>query len=200
MKPFHLCLMCGLLIVAACSGSDSTVVKREDSTSSVERTPSTANSDVDTFDYQSLFTDEQLVSQKSTLKEPVSDTMTDGLYWLNLDVLDVKHTQTIQAADPDPGHDYFIAVDVEPRLVNIDSISESIRIDPEIRQQIGPSRIWVKLLINRDGKPKDYFVVKSPDNRVSREVLDKLRFVRAKPAYLNNKAVKCWINFQYNLI
>jgi hypothetical protein len=200
MKPFQLCLICGLLIVAGCSGSDSTVVKREETTSSVKRNLSTTDSDVDSFDYQSLFTNQQLVSQKSTSTEPLPDTLTDGLYWLNLDVLELKPTQTIQVADFDPAHDYFIAVDVEPRLVNLDSIVESIRIDPEIRQQLGPSRVWIKLLINRDGKPKDYFVVKSPDNRVSREVLDKLRFLRAKPAYLNNKAVKCWINVQYNLI
>lgn len=192
---------CYFFCLVACTDANQTASDQHPSLPNTQATAQAESESLsDTFDYQSLFKDDLQVAKKSKSSDDWQDTLSGGLYWLNLDALDDKPIQRVQPADPDPPHDYFVAVDREPQLMNVDSVLENIRVDAEIRQQIGPSRIWIKLLINRDGRPKDYFVVRSPDKRVSREVLDKLRMIRAKPAQLQNKAVKCWVNIQYNLV
>jgi len=190
--------ICAVLLFTACGAETGQNLKKA-ANRLLSREPK-ADTVADTVNYDDLFLDDKLIDQKTVSMDDWEDTLSDGMYWLNLSALESTQSDQIRLSDPDPQHDYFQAVDVEPKLMNLDSILETVFIAPEIKQQIGPSRLLIKILINRDGRPKDYFVVKSPDSRITREVLEKLRHLRAKPAQLQSQPVKCWVNIQYAVI
>ncbi|MCS6904235.1 MAG: energy transducer TonB [Bacteroidia bacterium] len=99
--------------------------------------------------------------------------------------------------DPDPEHDEFVKVDKEPVPINLEAIFNSIEYPPDAKREGVKGTVYIKLLIDRNGIPKNYYVRYSPDNRLKNAVLDKLKYVRYKPAILNGKPVKNWVQVEY---
>ena len=124
--------------------------------------------------------------------------------WLEANEIDTgalgRQFFKVQEGAPDPSKGYFVPVDEEPQLLNVSAVMDAVQVNSELKMRLGPSRVFVKVLIDAAGKPKDYYVYRSPDIRVSKAVLDKIRYLKAKPAKLKGKPVKCWVNVEYNLL
>ena len=194
-----LLLLFFLLAFFACS-DETRQKKKKNQTNNTDAGLSQEHYEIDTFNYDDLFLDDSLLMSKSSIKLDSTDSLGNGMYWMGALEIDLGQMgNEIKPSDPDPLHDAFIAIDKEPKMVNIDSCLRLVKLSPEVASIIGPKRVYIKILLSRNGKPKDYFVVKSPDSRLTREVLDKLRFLRAEPAFLDQKPIKCWVNVQYNL-
>jgi TonB family protein len=99
--------------------------------------------------------------------------------------------------DPDPEHDEFTKVDSEPVPINLNKVLETIVYPPDAKREGVKGTVYIKILIDRDGNPKDFYVRSSPDNRLKLAVLDKLKYAKYKPALLNGKPVKDWVQIEY---
>lgn len=99
--------------------------------------------------------------------------------------------------DPDPPHDEFTAVDKEAEALNMDAVLSTIKYPPDAKRDKIQGKVYLKLLIDRNGIPKDYYIRRSPDMRLSRAVVDKLRNLKYTPATLKGKPIKTWVELDY---
>lgn len=99
--------------------------------------------------------------------------------------------------DPDPEHDEFTKVDAEPVPINLNKVLETIVYPPDAKREGVKGTVYIKILIDKEGNPKDFYVRSSPDNRLKLAVLDKLKYAKYKPALLNGKPVKDWVQIEY---
>jgi TonB family protein len=107
------------------------------------------------------------------------------------------NTQIGDKNDPDPEPDEFTKVDSEPIPINLNKVLETIVYPPDAKREGVKGTVYIKILIDRDGNPKDFYVRSSPDNRLKLAVLDKLKYAKYKPALLNGKPVKDWVQIEY---
>lgn len=90
--------------------------------------------------------------------------------------------------EPDP--DVFVALEKEPQFVN-----QVKPVYPEIARKAGlEGRIVVRVLIDKDGKPKKAQVLKSSGIEAFEEAaIDAVMRSSYSPAIQNGKPVKCWM-------
>ncbi|MCS7212587.1 MAG: energy transducer TonB [Chloroherpetonaceae bacterium] len=95
--------------------------------------------------------------------------------------------------DPDP--DVFVALEKEPQFVN-----QVKPVYPEIARKGGiEGRVVVRVLIDRDGKPKKAQIVKNPGIDVFDEAaIDAVMQSTYSPAIQNGRPVKCWMTIPIN--
>lgn len=106
----------------------------------------------------------------------------------------VQVTQDIQIQDDaDPTMDEFIPVEKAPQIIN-----RVIPVYPDMAVRAGlEGTVWVKILVEKDGKPKKAVIIKSTAEIFDQAALDAAMKFVFTPAYMNNGPVKVWVSFPF---
>jgi len=126
-------------------------------------------------------------TEMSNVPSPVSEELGPGEG-------NVQVTQDIDVReDAEPGMDEFIPVEKPPQIV-----TRVMPAYPEMAIRAGlEGTVWVKILVDRDGKPKKAVVVKSTSEIFDQAALDAAMKFVFTPAYMNQGPVKVWVSFPF---
>ena len=101
---------------------------------------------------------------------------------------DVQITQDIQI-DADPGMDEFIPYEKGPEIVK-----KVMPKYPDMALRAGlEGTVWVKILVDKDGKPKKAVVIKSTTEIFNDAAVEAAMQFIFTPAVMNNGAVRVWV-------
>jgi protein TonB len=91
--------------------------------------------------------------------------------------------------DDDPGMDEFIPYEKGPEVVK-----KVIPKYPEMALRAGlEGTVWVKILVDKDGKPKKAVVIKSTVDILNDAAVEAAMQFVFTPAIMNNGAVRVWV-------
>lgn len=130
---------------------------------------------------QTLATQQELSSQPS----PALEQLEGG---------DVQISQDIQIdSDAEPGMDEFIPVEKAPQIVK-----KVIPVYPDMARRAGlEGTVWVKILVDKDGKPKKAAVIKSTTEIFNDPAVEAAMQFLFTPAVMNNGPVKVWVSVPF---
>jgi protein TonB len=105
----------------------------------------------------------------------------------------VQIQQDIVIEDEEPGMDAFIPVEKQPQIVK--------RVVPEyppmaVRAGL-EGTVWVKILVDKDGRPKKAVVVKSTAEMFDDAAVQAAMQFVFTPAVMNNGPVKVWVSIPF---
>lgn len=102
---------------------------------------------------------------------------------------DVQITQDIQIDDADPAMDEFIPYEKGPEIVK--KVTPKY---PDMALRAGlEGTVWVKILVDKDGKPKKAVVIKSTTDIFNDAAVEAAMQFIFTPAVMNNGAVRVWV-------
>jgi periplasmic protein TonB len=102
---------------------------------------------------------------------------------------DVQITQDIKIDDGDPAMDEFIPYEKGPEIVK--KVTPKY---PEMALRAGlEGTVWVKILVDKDGKPKKAVVIKSTVEIFNDAAVEAAMQFVFTPAVMNNGAVRVWV-------
>jgi protein TonB len=109
------------------------------------------------------------------------------------DKVEIQQDIKVEASQEDPGFDAFIPVEKQPAV-----ISQPTPKYPELAQRAGiEGNVWVKILVDKEGKPKKAVVVKSDAQVFDNEAIEAAMATKFTPAVMNNGPVACWVVIPY---
>lgn len=104
----------------------------------------------------------------------------------------VQITQDIkieEETNDNPGFDQFVAFEKSPEIVvQVKPVYPDLAIRANLE-----GRVWVKILVSREGKPKKAVVVKSDAEIFNQSATDAAMKYAFTPALQNNKPVAVWV-------
>lgn len=101
----------------------------------------------------------------------------------------VQITQDIQIDEADPGMDEFIPYEKGPEIVK--KVTPKY---PDMALRAGlEGTVWVKILVDKDGKPKKAVVIKSTTEIFNDAAVEAAMQFIFTPAVMNNGAVRVWV-------
>ena len=106
--------------------------------------------------------------------------------------------QTEDSTDLNPPVDSFIEVDQEPRPLNLDSVTRKVRFPNELKKKKIQGKVFIKILIDKDGKVIQHVVKKSPHPLFVEEVERVIYHLRFSPAIDKGKIVMYWVSIPFN--
>ena len=86
----------------------------------------------------------------------------------------------------------FESVDIMP-TVNTVELAKSIKYPEKARKMGLQGRVYVKVLVSKEGKPKDIEVSESTDEIFEQPAMDAIKEVTFSPAMKNGEAVNTWV-------
>jgi len=102
---------------------------------------------------------------------------------------DVQITQDIKIDDGDPAMDEFVPYEKGPEIVK--KVTPKY---PEMALRAGlEGTVWVKILVDKDGKPKKAVVIKSTVEIFNDAACEAAMQFVFTPAVMNNGAVRVWV-------
>jgi periplasmic protein TonB len=128
---------------------------------------------------------EQTIATQQELNQVQAPTLTEGTGTNTQISQDIK----IDNNDDNPDINKFIPVEKEPEAVYVEKPKY-----PDIAVKGGfDGKVWVKVLVDKEGKPKKAVVIKSTMDIFNESAVDAaLKFVFT-PALQNNKPVTVWV-------
>jgi protein TonB len=106
--------------------------------------------------------------------------------------VEIQQDIKVEAQD-DPDINAFIPVEKQPTV-----ITQATPKYPELAQRAGiEGNVWVKILVDKEGKPKKAVVVKSDAEVFNEEAKEAAMNSRFTPAVMNNGPVTCWVVIPY---
>jgi protein TonB len=110
----------------------------------------------------------------------------------------VQISQDITIEEELPGIDEFIPIEKEPQVV-VRAVPEY----PEMARRAGmEGKVWVKMLVDKDGTVLKAVVVKSTAAILDNAAIEAAKRFKFTPAYMNNGPVRVWVaipfRFQLN--
>jgi protein TonB len=111
-----------------------------------------------------------------------------------LDQSGAKVEQDIKIdSDAEPGMEDFIPVEKEPQIVK-----RSMPKYPDMALRAGlEGTVWVKILVDKDGKPKKAVVIKSTTEIFNDAATEAAMQFIFTPAVMNNGPVKVWVSIPF---
>lgn len=101
----------------------------------------------------------------------------------------VQIAQDIKIESDEPGIDEFVAVEKPPQIVK-----RAVPIYPEMAMRAGlEGTVYVKILVDKDGKPKKAVVIKSTTEIFNDSAIEAAMQFVFTPAVMNNGPVKVWV-------
>lgn len=98
--------------------------------------------------------------------------------------------------DPDP--DEFIAVEKEAAAVNMDEIKRSL-VYPEICKQMNiQGKVFVRVLVGKDGKVSRHIVKRSPHDLMTKEVEKHLNKLSFTPGIQAGRPISTWVTIPFD--
>ena len=107
--------------------------------------------------------------------------------------VEIQQDIKVEAQGDDPDINSFIPVEKQPTV-----ISQPQPKYPELAQRAGiEGTVWVKILVDKEGKPKKAQVVKSDAEVFNNEAQEAALASKFTPAVMNNGPVACWVVIPY---
>jgi len=130
---------------------------------------------------------EQTLASQQEMSEVAGPTITEGTGGGAVQIeSDIKIEDT---GDENPYMDKFVAVEKMPDIV---VQAKPVYPDLAIRANL-EGRVWVKILVSKEGKPKKAVVVKSDAEIFNQSAIDAAMKYAFTPALQNNKPVAVWV-------
>jgi len=130
---------------------------------------------------------EQTLASQQEMSEVAGPTITEGTGGGAVQIeSDIKIEDT---GDENPDMDKFVAVEKMPDIV---VQAKPVYPDLAIRANL-EGRVWVKILVSKEGKPKKAVVVKSDAEIFNQSAIDAAMKYAFTPALQNNKPVAVWV-------
>jgi hypothetical protein len=203
MPVFHIAMLTtGILwiyLLTACQSDAQKKNKQANDATPKINAQTDFDNDSSTLEVEQFINDSMVLAKTDT----IFSEFEEGFFWMGQEEEDTangrKDGPQHARANADPAREFMQEVSNEPIPLNLEEEVERIKIPETWLKEVGPAKVQIKLLINRNGKPKDFFVYKSPDLRITKAILYRLRNLRYRPAVLDGKPVKAWVNFTYQL-
>jgi protein TonB len=105
---------------------------------------------------------------------------------------EVQIAQDIIIED-EPGVDEFVPVEKQPQIVK-----KIVPTYPDMAMRAGiEGTVWVKILVDKDGKPKKAVIVKSTSDIFDDAAKEAAMQFLFTPAIMNNGPVKVWVSIPF---
>lgn len=101
------------------------------------------------------------------------------------------------AQEDRPSPDATIVVDKEAEALNINEVGRTMRYPNECKKQRVKGKVFVRVLVGRDGKIVKHIVKRTPHDAMTKEVERVLYDLRFSPAELNGKPVESWVTIPF---
>jgi protein TonB len=132
---------------------------------------------------------DQTLATQAELQTMTSPALED----LGLGTGGVEITQDIMIDDLEPGMDDFIPVEKAPQIVR-----KAIPDYPEMAMRAGlEGTVWVKVLVDRDGKPMRAVVIKSTTEIFNDPAVNAAMKFMFTPAVMNHGPVRVWVSIPF---
>ncbi|NCQ18210.1 MAG: TonB family protein [Ignavibacteria bacterium] len=129
---------------------------------------------------------EQTLASQEEMSNVAGPTITEGT---GGGIQITKDIKIEQEADDNPDMDKFVAVEKLPEIV---VQAKPVYPDLAIRANL-EGRVWVKILVSKEGKPKKAVVVKSDAEIFNQSAIDAAMKYAFTPALQNHKPVAVWV-------
>jgi len=129
---------------------------------------------------------EQTLASQEEMSSVAGPTITEGT---GGGIQITKDIKIEQEADDNPDMDKFVAVEKLPEIV---VQAKPVYPDLAIRANL-EGRVWVKILVSKEGKPKKAVVVKSDAEIFNQSAIDAAMKYAFTPALQNHKPVAVWV-------
>jgi protein TonB len=130
---------------------------------------------------------EQTIASQTEMSQqvaPITEGSGDG---------DLSIEQDIQISDEDAPPADFVPVEKEPVVVK--------KVEPrypELAMRAGlEGKVWVKIWVDKEGKPKQVVVLKSDAEIFNEPAIDAAKQFLFTPAYMNNGPVSVWVSIPF---
>ena len=101
----------------------------------------------------------------------------------------IQISQDVTVGDAEPGMDEFVPVEKPPQVVK--KVTPKY---PDMASRAGlEGTVWVKILVDKDGKAKKAVVIKSTTEMFNEPAVEAAMQFVFTPAYMNNGPVKVWV-------
>jgi len=130
---------------------------------------------------------EQTLASQQEMSTVAGPTITEGTGGGGVQI--TQDIQIEEAQDDNPEMDKFVPVEKMPDIV---VQAKPVYPDLAIRANL-EGRVWVKILVSREGQPKKAVVVKSDAEIFNQSATDAAMKYRFTPALQNNKPVAVWV-------
>ncbi|MDX2063416.1 MAG: energy transducer TonB [Bacteroidia bacterium] len=132
-----------------------------------------------------------------------ADTDGDGLFddylaeFEDEPLTEPDRTQATQDYNPPPDDSEFVKVDTDAEPLNLKAVHAAIVYPPDAKAAGKQGTVSLKVLIDADGWYGQHKVRSSPDKRLTAAVVEQVKKIRYRPAKLDGKPVKVWVNFEH---
>ncbi|NCS90295.1 MAG: hypothetical protein COW85_07145 [Ignavibacteria bacterium CG22_combo_CG10-13_8_21_14_all_37_15] len=130
---------------------------------------------------------EQTLASQEEMSNVAGPTITEGTGGGGIQI--TQDIKIEQEADDNPDMDKFVAVEKMPEIV---VQAKPVYPDLAIRANL-EGRVWVKILVSKEGKPKKAVVVKSDAEIFNQSAIDAAMKYAFTPALQNHKPVAVWV-------
>lgn len=102
------------------------------------------------------------------------------------------------AQEAEPAPDDFIAVEKEAAALNMDEVRRKL-VYPEFCKQVAiQGKVFVRILVSKDGKVIKHEVKKSPHDLMTKEVERVIYDINFSPATQQGEPIACWITIPFD--
>jgi TonB family protein len=100
-----------------------------------------------------------------------------------------------KAGEPDPNA--YIVVDQEPMAINLDQVKMAIGYPSEAKEKEISGKVFVKILLNEEGRYVRHIVLKDPHAILTKAVEAGLPQLQFTPAIKAGKAIPYWMTIPF---
>ena len=97
-----------------------------------------------------------------------------------------------------PDVDEFVHVQQEPKPANLDEIKKMITYPEMLKEAQIQGKVFVKILVDKEGKPVKHVVKKSPHPLMTQEIESKIYKLKFTPAINAGKPVQFWVSIPFD--
>jgi protein TonB len=134
---------------------------------------------------------EQTIATQTEMSAVTSNALSDGEGTGG----DIRIEEDVKIEDDDPGMNEFVAVEKIPQVVHAEK-----PIYPEIaRRSSMEGVVWVKILVDKTGKPKKAVVIKEEGGAIfNDEAIKAAMKYQFTPAIMNSGPIQVWVAIKFN--
>jgi protein TonB len=120
----------------------------------------------------------------------------------NIGYVEEKGTGTapveVAPVEKDPEPDEFVAVEKQPDPVNLADIKKAIVYPPIAKDNGIQGKVFIRMLVNKEGIPEKHIVVKSPHELLTKACVDQIYKLRFTPGIQAGKPIKVWVMIPFD--
>lgn len=129
------------------------------------------------------------VGQKDVEGDPNAPELVEQLP----EVAAPKPVEIQEPEEKTPAFNEFVMVDSPAEPVNLDDIKRNVKYPQIARDGNIQGKVLIKILVDKEGNPKDHKVMKTPHELLTEACLKEIYKLKFKPAMVNKKPVKFWV-------